>query len=238
MNLRHLGVWIGRKPEVLIPFGDLNGSFARADASFVMRLLRLLCALLMLAPATALASGIGDAALPPPAVLARGLESFARVEAGGRVRNRVLTLIDYALPSSQRRLWVLDPDTRKILFHEFVAHGRGSAPEAQPDIATRFGNEPGSFRSSLGTFLTGATYTGEHGYSLRLVGLDPGVNDLAEERRIVIHPADYVSPAFRLRSGGRLGRSWGCPALDPDVAPAIIDRIQAGSVIFAAGPGS
>lgn len=238
MKLRHPGVWIGRRPEVLIPSLDLNGSLARADASLVMRLLRLVCALLLLAPATALASEIGDASPPPPAALARGLESFARVEAAGRVRNRLLTLIDYALPSSQRRLWVLEPDTRRILFHEFVAHGRGSAPEAQPDLATRFGNEPGSFRSSLGTFLTGETYTGGHGYSLRLLGLDPGVNDLAEERQIVIHPADYVSPAFRLRSGGRLGRSWGCPALDPRVAPVIIDRIQAGSVLYASGPGS
>jgi hypothetical protein len=101
----------------------------------------------------------------------------------------------------------------------------------------RFGNEMGSFRSSLGTFLTGEAYTGQHGYSLRLEGLDPGVNDRAYERAIVMHPADYVTEAFRMRSGGRLGRSWGCPALDPVVAPAIIDRIQDGSVLFAHGFG-
>ena len=154
------------------------------------------------------------------------------------MRNRLLTLIDYARPSSQRRLWVLDPDSKLVLFHEFVAHGKGSAPESNPDLATRFGNEPGSLRTSLGTFLTADTYTGGHGYSLRLVGLDPGVNDLALERRIVIHPADYVTPEFRLRSGGRLGRSWGCPALDPQVSRVIIDRIQAGSVIYASGPDS
>jgi hypothetical protein len=226
------------RPEVLISCADLNGSLARADAALVMRCLRLLCSLLVLAPAAANATESGDGPQLPPSLLSHALAAFARVEAAGRVRNRLLTVIDYALPSSQRRLWVLEPDTKKILFHEFVAHGKGSAPDANPDRAVRFGNELGSFRSSLGTFLTGGTYTGEHGYSLRLVGLDPGVNDLAEERRIVIHPADYVSPWFRMRSGGRLGRSWGCPALDPSVAPVIIDRIQAGSVLFADAPGS
>jgi hypothetical protein len=203
-----------------------------------MRTLRLILALLLLAPPSAVAAGAGERLLLPAGVLTRALEAFARVDASGRVRNRLLTVIDYARPSSQRRLWVLEPDSRRILFHEFVAHGKGSAPESNPDRATRFGNRPGSLRTSLGTFLTGDTYTGQHGYSLRLQGLDPGVNDLAEERRIVIHPADYVSPAFRLRSGGRLGRSWGCPALDPDVAPEIIHRIQAGSVLFAIGPDS
>jgi len=203
-----------------------------------MRTFRLACALWLLVAAGSPASASGDALRLPPGVLTRALEAFARVEAAGRVRNRLLTVIDYALPSSQRRLWVLEPDTRRILFHEFVAHGRGSAPESNPDLATRFGNQPGSFRSSLGTFLTGDVYTGEHGTSLRLLGLDPGVNDLAFERRIVIHPAEYVGPAFRARSGGRLGRSWGCPALDPGVAPLIIERIQAGSVLFAVGPGS
>jgi hypothetical protein len=170
-------------------------------------------------------------------VLERALDAFARLEAAGRVRNRLLTVIDYALPSSQRRLWVLEPGSQKILFHEFVAHGKGSAPAGDPDRAVRFGNQVGSFRSSLGTFLTGEAYTGERGYSLRLEGLDPGVNDRAAERALVMHPADYVTTAFRARSGGRLGRSWGCPALDPAVAPAIIDRIQAGSVVYASGPG-
>jgi hypothetical protein len=119
-----------------------------------------------------------------------------------------------------------------------VAHGKGSTPPWSPDRAVHFGNEVGSYRSSLGTFLTREAYEGAHGYSLRLEGLDPGVNDRALERAIVIHPADYVSEAFRRQSGGRLGRSWGCPALDPAVAPEIIGRIQAGSVIFAYGSGT
>ena len=203
-----------------------------------MRRVLIACLLVWLAPAPAGATGAGDLHAPRPAVLARALRAFERVEAAGRVRNRLLTVIDYALPSSSRRLWVLEPESREILFQEFVAHGKGSAPERNPDRAVRFGNQGGSFRSSLGTFLTGEAYRGEHGYSLRLEGLEPGVNDRAAERAIVIHPADYVGKAFRLRSGGRLGRSWGCPALDPDVAPQIIDRIQSGSVIFAYGSDS
>jgi hypothetical protein len=201
---------------------------------------QLLLAGLLLALAAPAASARGPAELqrPRPGLLEQALRAFQRVEAAGRVRNRLLTVIDYALPSSRRRLWVLEPRTQQVLFHEFVAHGRGSAPASDPARAVRFGNEIGSHRSSLGTFLTREAYTGEHGFSLRLEGLDPGVNDRALERAIVMHPADYVTAAFRLKSGGRLGRSWGCPALDPAVAPEIIERIQDGSVLFAAGSGS
>jgi len=234
---RHLAVWIDMRPGVLIFYAELNGSFARADAAFMTRSLRLVSLFLLLAPATASAREPNHGSRLRPAVLERALHAFARLEAAGRVRNRLLTVIDYALPSSQRRLWVLEPGSLKVLFHEFVAHGKGSSPAWDPDRAVRFGNQMGSFRSSLGTFLTGDAYSGEHGYSLRLEGLDPGLNDLAAQRAIVIHPADYVTTAFRARSGGRLGRSWGCPALDPVVAPAIIDRIQAGSVVYATGPG-
>lgn len=173
--------------------------------------------------------------LPRQGVLVQALAAYREAEAAGLVRNRVLTVVDYALPSSQRRLWVLDPDSLRVRFHEFVAHGRGSTTDTDPDRAIRFGNEPGSHRSSLGTFLTRSTYTGKHGHSLELEGLDRGVNDLAYERRIVIHPADYVSADFRAASGGRVGRSFGCPALDPAVARAVIDTIQDGSVLFAAG---
>jgi hypothetical protein len=202
------------------------------------RPLACLLLILLLAPALASARQPSDGPGLRPLVLERALRAFARLEASGRVRNRLLTVIDYALPSSQRRLWVLEPRSLKVLFHEFVAHGKGSSPVEDPDRAVRFGNQIGSYRSSLGTFLTGEAYSGQHGYSLRLEGLDPGVNDLAAERAIVIHPAAYVTREFRARSGGRLGRSWGCPALDPAVAPAIIDRIQAGSVIYATGPDS
>jgi hypothetical protein len=185
-----------------------------------------------LAPGVARAGALGDAALPRRALLDVALSAYRRVEAAGLLHTRLLTVIDYSLPSSQRRLWVIDPDRLRVVFHEFVAHGRGSGPEDAPERALWFGNDPESHRSSLGTYLTGDTYTGEHGHSLAMLGLEPGVNDRARERRIVMHPADYVSAAYRAASGGRVGRSWGCPALDPVVATAIIDRIQDRSVIY------
>jgi hypothetical protein len=175
---------------------------------------------------------------PHPALMEHGLAAFSAARGEGRLRNPVLTLIDYSLPSSQRRLWVLEPDSRRVLFQEYVAHGSGSSDPERPEWAVRFGNEVGSLRSSLGAFLTGETYDGMHGRSLRLVGLERGRNDRAEERRIVIHPAEYMTHAFRLRSGGWVGRSFGCPALDPEVAPRIIERIRSGSVLYAGGPSA
>ena len=144
---------------------------------------------------------------------------------------RTLTVIDYSLPSTQPRLWVLDLERRSLLFEELVAHGRGSGD----DRATAFSNEEGSHQSSLGLFVTAAPYVGKHGRSLRLRGLEPGVNDRAAERAIVIHGARYVSRAFA-EQHGRLGRSWGCPVLAQDVAPEVIDRIAGGSPVFAYYP--
>jgi hypothetical protein len=182
-------------------------------------------------------AGSTDASLLPRRdLLERALAAYSRVESAGLVRTKLLTVIDYSLPSWDRRLWVLDPVHVRVLFHEFVAHGRGSTTDDNPDYAVRFGNEDASLRSSLGTFLTGAIYTGTHGHSLQLMGLDPGVNDHAFERRIVMHPADYVSAQFRSVWGGRVGRSWGCPALDPAVATAVIDSIQDGSLLYVDGP--
>jgi len=176
-----------------------------------------------------------ESAVPRPELLQRALAAYHRVEQSGVLRTKLLTVIDYSLPSWTRRLWVVDPaQPARVLFHEFVAHGRGSTDDDNPDYAVRFGNEPASLRSSLGAFLTGATYTGTHGHSLELIGLDPGVNDKALERKIVMHPAEYVSAAHRAFWGG-VGRSWGCPALDPAVATAVIDRIQNGSLLYVDG---
>jgi hypothetical protein len=142
-------------------------------------------------------------------------------------RPSLLTIIDYSLPSTQTRLWVLDLATGRRLHEELVAHGRGTGD----DRASRFSNEPGSHQSSLGLFLTGEVYTGSNGYSLRLDGLEPGVNDRARERAIVMHGAPYVSGAV-VRAMGRLGRSWGCPALRTGVAREVIDLIKDGSLVF------
>jgi hypothetical protein len=186
-----------------------------------------------LAPLSASAGTLDDG-LPRRELLDVALAAYHRVEQAGLVRTHMLTVIDYSLPASERRLWVLDADRMRVLFHELVAHGRGSATDGDPERAVRFGNDLASRRSSLGTFLTGQTYSGTHGHSLELVGLDAGINDRAVERRIVMHPAAYVTAAHRAQSG-HIGRSWGCPALDPAVAAAIIDTIQDGSVVYAAG---
>lgn len=163
-----------------------------------------------------------------PQVLARALEARQRVVANGLAIRPILTVIDYTLPSRQPRLWVLDLTRTRVLAHELVAHGRATGD----DLARRFSNRPGSLQSSLGTFLTGAVYHGRHGPTLRLRGLDAGLNDRAAERGIVIHGAWYVSSAVAARLG-RLGRSEGCPALSQAAASRIIQLIRDGSVLYA-----
>lgn len=164
-----------------------------------------------------------------PRALAAALDavSCARSE-GVAGRSNLLTLIDYSLPSTEPRLWVLDLEHGTVLFHELVAHGAGSGD----NYAVRFSNLDASRQTSLGLFLTGSTYQGGNGYSLRLRGLDPGLNDRAAERMIVMHGAWYVSPE-QIRRHGRIGRSWGCPALAKNVAPRVIDRIKEGTFLFA-----
>jgi len=147
----------------------------------------------------------------------------------GKVSNpRTLTVIDYSRPSNQQRLWVIDLTTRELLYEELVAHGQGSGGAT----ATMFSNEPETHRTSLGLFKTDDTYVGSNGYSLRLDGLDEGLNDRARERAIVMHGAPYVSEAF-VRANGRLGRSWGCPALRKEIARQVIDRVKGGGLVFA-----
>ena len=153
------------------------------------------------------------------------------VRSGAAVNPKTLTVIDYSRPSSQERLWVIDLTTRQLLYEELVAHGQGSGGFT----ATMFSNEPDTHRTSLGLFVTDDTYVGRNGYSLRLDGLDKGINDRARERAIVMHGAPYVSEAF-VRANGRLGRSWGCPAIRNDIAKEMIDRVKGGGLVFAYYP--
>ncbi len=166
-----------------------------------------------------------------PRVLRQALEAATCARSQGVGEGDTLTVIDYSRPSTQPRLWVLDLHRRRLLFEELVAHGSGSGG----NVPTRFSNDLGSRQSSLGLFVTGDTYEGRHGYSLRLHGLEPGTNDRAYDRNIVIHAADYVSREFGRRNG-RLGLSWGCPALRPEVACRVIDHIKGGSLLFAYYP--
>ena len=162
--------------------------------------------------------------------LALGAASCA-VKSGAVERPRTLTVIDYSKPSSEKRLWVYDLATRQLLYEELVAHGQGSGA----NLATQFSNKPDSHQTSLGLFVTDDTYVGRNGYSLRLDGLDKGLNDLARERAIVMHGAPYVNPAF-VKANGRLGRSHGCPAVSDAVARELINRVKGGGLVFAYYP--
>lgn len=144
---------------------------------------------------------------------------------------RTLSVIDYSRPSTEPRLWVFDVDTRRLLFEELVAHGKNTGENQ----ALRFSNVPGSLMSSIGVFVTAEPYVGHNGYSLRLRGLDTGYNDGALDRDIVIHGAAYVDAALA-QTRGRLGRSFGCPAVRPAVARPLIESIRDGSLLVAYYP--
>ena len=142
-------------------------------------------------------------------------------------KREVLTLIDFSRPSTVKRLFVFDMRERKVLFSSVVSHGKNSGD----NYATSFSNECGSYKSSLGFYLTESTYQGKNGYSLILNGLEKGINDRARERAIVMHGAAYADPSVVSR-GGRLGRSFGCPAVPQKLSRPIIDAIKGGSVMY------
>lgn len=142
-----------------------------------------------------------------------------------------LGVIDYSRPSTEPRLWIFDLRRQRLLFEEWVAHGRNTGGNR----SEHFSNREGSYMSSLGVFTAAETYMGGNGYSLRLDGLEPGVNDQARERAIVIHGAPYVNPVAAQRQG-RLGRSLGCPAVRLQVARPLIDSLSGGALVFAYYP--
>ena len=160
-----------------------------------------------------------------------GFDAFKLAYAGykklNKNNNSLLTLIDFTQPSTKKRMYVLDLAKKKILFVSYVSHGRNSGE----NYATSFSNKDGSHKSSLGFYLTAGTYNGGNGYSLRLDGLEKGINDKAMQRAIVMHGADYCSEKV-IQSTGRLGRSFGCPALPREVTKPIIDTLKGGSLLF------
>lgn len=167
-----------------------------------------------------------------PSILELALGAARCAAAVGAVEApATLTIIDYSRASTEPRLWVLDLQRGRLLYEELVSHGQGSGG----NFATAFSNTPDSHQTSLGLFVTDDTYVGRNGYSLRLNGLEPGVNDRARERAIVMHGAPYVNAGIT-RSLGRLGRSHGCPAVREPVARELIDRVKGGGLLFAYYP--
>lgn len=164
-------------------------------------------------------------------VLRLALTAYMNTQKHGYVGKQILTIIDYSKPSTQKRMWIFDMRSNRTLFNTWVAHGKNSGGVN----SSSFSNNPGSLKSSLGVFVTDTTYNGKNGYSLRLRGLERGVNDSAYSRAIVVHGAAYASGANAERGRG-LGRSWGCPAVSPNLAKPIINTIKDRSVVFAYYP--
>jgi len=162
-------------------------------------------------------------------VFQKALTGYLNLKQAGRLADNQqrLTVVDFDLPSTEKRLWVLDLAEHKVLFHTLVAHGHNSGENE----ASSFSNTNESTMSSLGFYVTGHEYEGKHGHSLRLNGMDEGFNTNALARSVVMHGADYVSEAF-IKQNGRLGRSLGCPALPLDSYSQIIDAVKGGSCLF------
>jgi L,D-transpeptidase-like protein len=165
--------------------------------------------------------------LPDMESFAQGLQGFYELKAKGVIKKDILTLIDFSKSSNTKRLWVIDLSTNTILFHSLVAHGRNSGEE----FANAFSNAAESYKSSLGLYVTGEIYNGKHGSSLKLDGMEKGVNSSARARGVVMHAADYVSESF-IKNNHRLGRSQGCPALPNELTQEIIQIIKNKSCLF------
>src|SRR5690554_6247846 len=154
-------------------------------------------------------------------------KGFYKLKQEGKIKKDLLTIIDFSKSSTERRMWVIDMNNQEVLYQTVVSHGRKSGME----YASDFSNVPESNKSSLGFYSTAETYFGKHGLSLRLDGLEYGINHNARARAIVIHAADYASESLGKRQG-YLGRSLGCPALPKDVAYDIINLIKDESCLF------
>jgi hypothetical protein len=170
----------------------------------------------------------GDFAKPDYDVFEKAMTGYRRLKYSGKLSDRdILAIIDFRKSSSDKRLWVLDLKKKEILHYSLVAHGRNSG-EVYPD---RFSNKMSSYQSSLGFFITRNTYVGKHGISLRLQGVEEGINDLAEYRSIVMHGAEYVSESY-VQKNGRLGRSFGCPAVPMEIHKRLIEDLKEGACLF------
>lgn len=159
----------------------------------------------------------------------KGMEKL--IETGVAQKNNIIAIADFNQPSTSKRLYIIDLDTYELKFHTWVAHGKKSGKE----MAERFSNKIESNQSSPGFYITGSTYKGKHGYSLRLEGVEKGINDNAGKRAIVIHGAKYVDPSF-ISKLGYIGRSQGCPAIPMALHRPLIDQLKEGACLFIYSP--
>lgn len=162
-------------------------------------------------------------------VFSKALTGFENLKKAGLLNqdSHLLTICDFSMSSNTKRLWIIDINDKKVLFNSLVAHGKNTGEE----FATNFSNRESSLQSSLGFYITDATYQGDNGYSLRLLGMDKGFNDAAYRRAIVMHGADYVSDSFAAMHK-RIGRSWGCPAVPKELTQPIINTIKGRNLLF------
>ncbi len=165
--------------------------------------------------------------LPAMDVFEKAMQGYNQLEKAGKVKNKLLTVVDFNLSSVKKRIWILDMETKKVLFNTYVAHGQNSGGE----FATKFSNIVNSFQSSLGFYLTAETYYGKNGLSLFIDGQEEKFNSKARERYVVIHGSNYAEKSFIDRAG-RLGRSQGCPAVPNTLAKELINIIKGKSVVF------
>lgn len=170
--------------------------------------------------------------MPQYPLFKKALLGYYNLLAQEKLENEhILTIIDFSLPSDKKRLWILDLEKKEVLHNDLVAHGRNTGNVK----AENFSDTPNSHMSSLGFYVTGETYYGKHGFSLRLEGMETGFNENAFSRAIVVHGADYVSQDF-IKKNGRLGRSYGCPAVSRNISDQVINAIKNKSCMFIYAP--
>lgn len=165
--------------------------------------------------------------MPSETAFLKGMTGYNKLQEENRIENELLTIVDFNLPSTQKRMWILDMNTKKVLFNTYVAHGQGTGG----NMATKFSNTSNSHQSSLGFYVTAETYYGKNGLSLFIDGMEKGFNSNARNRYVVIHGADYATEGF-IKNRGRLGRSYGCPAVPTKLSKEIINTIKGKSVLF------
>lgn len=165
--------------------------------------------------------------IPTMPVFSKAIKGYDQLEETGKVGKKILTVIDFGLSSTKKRMWIMDMETKRVLFNTYVSHGKNTGGE----FATKFSNTVNSLQSSLGFYVTAETYYGRNGLSLFIDGMEKGFNSNARKRYVVIHGADYAEPNF-IDKIGRLGRSYGCPAVPNTIAKEVIDTIKEESVVY------